>query len=301
MVLDSCTSADARKMAFLSMLLLVLPLTAESGNIGQELKDLGRFFTLKQLTDKVGLTETLVNEGPFTVFAPTNEAFAKANVSPDDGTPVDLLKKIVSYHVLPGKVFLKDLQNDQLVNSVEGTPVRINFYNGTATVNGAKIEKGDIEADNGVIHILEAPMVTLPTGKIHEFFISDPRFSVLLSQTAAAGLTEALSQPGPFTVFAPTDEAFAKISKEQLDGLTADPAALKQVVLRHILSGTVFKAGLLAGGPRATLAGSSPQDTLNFAEVDGTVQVKTMTGSAKVTQADWIATNGVVHVIDTVL
>ena len=115
--------------------------------------------TLVAAVKAAGLVETLKGEGPFTVFAPTNEAFAKLPA----GTVEDLLKpenkaklaKILSYHVVAGKVMSTDLKNGQMAKTVEGSDVKVSIMNGKVMINNANVIKADVMADNGVVHIID--------------------------------------------------------------------------------------------------------------------------------------------------
>jgi uncharacterized surface protein with fasciclin (FAS1) repeats len=119
------------------------------------------------------------------------------------------------------------------------------------------------------------------------------RFTTLISLIKQAGLAETLSGPGPYTVLAPTDAAFAKVPKATLKALADDPAKLKAVLLNHVVKGDVTAAKVVKLKSATTLQGSS----LPIRVSGGTVYID----GAKVTQADVTASNGVIHAIDTVL
>lgn len=122
---------------------------------------------------------------------------------------------------------------------------------------------------------------------------TNPDFSTLLAALKAAGLDKTLAEKGPYTVFAPTNAAFAKIPKADLDALLADPAKLKAVLLYHVVAGQVMAADVV----KLTTA-----DTVNGAAVDIQVDGSTVAiNNATITRADVPAINGVVHFIDTVL
>merc|ERR1711972_110915 len=154
---------------------------------------------------------------------------------------VELLKKVLLYHVLPGVVKSSDITDDLTAASAEGSELRANVYyksifsNGYITVNGKKVKNADINASNGIIHIMKDVIYPIPSGNIAEVVSGDERFSTLLAAVGAAGLADTLATGGPFTVFAPTNDAFAKIPKETLDGLLADKDALTAVLLRHVV------------------------------------------------------------------
>merc|ERR1719293_9385 len=280
---------------------------AKAGNIAEELTAAGAT-TLVDFVVKAGLAETLSGPGPFTVFAPDNDAFAKlpADLVATLSGDTELLKKVLLFHVLSGNVMSKDVTNDLSVASVEGTELRANvylkskYYDGFVTINGKRVYKTDIVADNGVIHMVSDVIYPFPTGNIAEVVTGDERFSTLLAAVGAAGLADTLATGGPFTVFAPTNDAFAKIPKETLDGLLADKDALTAVLLRHVVPGTNFAKGIYwtthstAGEDKIATQVFKAGVTKVVSSVDGK-----RTG-ARVVDADIIATNGVIHAIDTV-
>jgi len=278
---------------------------AQAGNIAEELTAAGAT-ELVNLVTTAGLAETLTNpDAKFTVFAPTNEAIGKLPKSLVDTLLADteLLKKVLLFHVVEGEVKAGDIVNDQSVNSVEGSPLRTNiylrskFYDGFVTINGKRVSKADIMADNGVIHMVTDVIYPFPTGSIAEIVTGDARFSTLLAAVSAAGLADTLSGEGPFTVFAPTNDAFEKVPKETLDGLLADKEALTKVLLRHVVPGALFYKGI-CWKIRDT-AGSEKIQTQVFK--GGVVKVVSESAGARVKEADIIATNGVIHAIDNVI
>lgn len=123
----------------------------------------GSFETLVQAVQAAGLVETLKGEGPFTVFAPTDEAFGKLPA----GTLDDLLKPenkeqltgILTYHVVPGKVMAADVVGLESATTVNGRDLSIKVENGTVMVDGATVVQTDIECSNGVIHVIDAVML----------------------------------------------------------------------------------------------------------------------------------------------
>ncbi|WP_428982267.1 fasciclin domain-containing protein [Oricola nitratireducens] len=119
------------------------------------------FETLVAAVQAAGLVETLKGEGPFTVFAPTDEAFAALGGTVDEllkPENKDKLVAVLTYHVVPGKVMSSDLTDDAMVATVEGQEVKIDLDNG-AMVNDAKITTADIETSNGVIHVIDKVIV----------------------------------------------------------------------------------------------------------------------------------------------
>merc|ERR1712039_707396 len=136
-----------------------------------------------------------------------------------------------------------------------------------------------------------------PTKTIAELAIATPQLSTLLAAVKAAGLVETLSGEGPFTVFAPTNDAFAKIPADTLNGLLADKEALTAVLLRHVVPGAALKA-------RDVPHGTTPVKTAGGEEIEVTrnryISIKSSAGKAGVIAFDILATNGVVHLVNSV-
>jgi len=298
------TTTIAMKLIVITFLISA----AQAGNIAEELTAAGAT-TLVDFVVKAGLAETLSGPGPFTVFAPDNAAFAKlpADLVATLSGDVELLKKVLLFHVLPGSVMSKDVTNDLTAASVEGTNLRANvylkseYYDGFVTINGKRVYKADIVADNGVIHMVTDVIYPFPTGNIAEVVTGDERFSTLLAAVGAADLAETLSTGGPFTVFAPTNDAFAKVPKDALDALLADKEALTKVLLRHVVPGALFSKGVTWA--TQTTAGGDMIATQVFKA--GVIKVVSSVDGkrtgARVVEGDIIATNGVIHAIDTVI
>merc|ERR1739838_1125315 len=308
--MGSHTTTNQEQMMKL-LILTILISAAQCGNIAEELTAAGAT-TLVDFVVKAGLAETLSGPGPFTVFAPSNDAFAKlpADLVATLMGDVELLKKVLLFHVTSGKVMSTDISNDITVDSVEGSPLRANiylkseYYDGFVTINGKRVKKADIEADNGVIHMVTDVIYPFPTGNIAEVVTGDERFSTLLAAVGAAGLADTLATGGPFTVFAPTNDAFAKIPKDALDGLLADTEALTKVLLRHVVPGALFSKGITwdihntAGGAKEDMIATQVFKA-GIIKVVSNVEGKKM--GARVVDADIMATNGVIHAIDTVI
>jgi len=285
---------------------------ALGGNIVEELTAAGAT-TLVDLVVKAGLAETLSGPGPFTVVAPDNEAFAKlpADLLATLSGDVELLKRVLLFHVVSGMaVMRKQIGNNMVVPTAEGSIHIVNvylkskYYDGFVTVNGKLMKKSDIVADNGMIHILSDVVYPFPSVNIAELVSTDPRFSTLLAAVSAAGLGDTLAGEGPFTVFAPTNDAFAKIPKDALDALLADTEALKKVLLRHVLPGALFKRGIT--WEIHDTAGGDPEDMIaTQVYKNDVIKVVSNVGGkrtgALVEEADIIATNGVIHAINTVI
>jgi uncharacterized surface protein with fasciclin (FAS1) repeats len=177
------------------------------------------------------------------------------------------------------------------VETVAGYPVLFDLSQG-ATINGVNITVTDIRTRNGVIHVIDAVLLP-PAGDLVETAIA-AGFSTLATALEAGGLVSALQGAGPFTVFAPTNQAFADLPAGVLDDLLLpeNQAQLQEVLLYHVVGDEVFSGELTDGATPATLQGST-------VTVDLTDGVKV--NSSNVTAVDIIAKNGVIHVIDAVL
>ncbi len=256
----------------------------------------GRFTTLVTAVTEAGLVETLQSDGPFTVFAPTDDAFAALPEGTIEALLADIpaLSDILLYHVVEGKVMAADVVELDQAMTVQGQYADITTDMGKVMVDNAEIIITDIEASNGVIHVIDA--VILPERRtIVDIAVEDDRFTTLVTALQEAELVEALQGEGPFTVFAPTNDAFAALPEGALEGLLAEKAALANVLLFHVVDGKVMASDVvgLDGKMVDTLAGS------NFPiMLDGD---KVMVGESLVIITDIEASNGVIHVIDAVL
>ncbi len=339
----------------------------------------GDFTTLVDLVQAAGLEETLRSEGPFTVFAPTDEAFAAVPAETLDALAADpaALQSVLLYHVVPGRLVRALISDGKEVATAQGENVIFSFVDGVKKVNDATLVGKDIQASNGVIHVIDSVLLPPSMGggataaadgdaaaseeaaagesaaatetmtdtvsaeateamtdtvsaeateamtdtvsaeateamtetvateeaaaeapaemaDIVDTAVAAGSFNTLVAAVQAAGLVDALKGEGPFTVFAPTDDAFAKLPQETIDALLADPTGdLTQILLYHVVPGKVMAADLSDGLEADTLQGKPVTFTLSD-------------GGAKVNDANIIATdietsNGVIHVIDSVI
>ena len=310
-------------IVFLALALTVAPLLVrevhaqETADIVDTAVQAGGFDTLVAAVEAAGLVDTLKGEGPFTVFAPTDEAFAalpEGTVETLLDDPEGMLTDILLYHVVSGKVMAADVVelDGADVETVGGDTILITVDGETVGVNDATVVVTDIETSNGVIHVIDTVLIP-PTGEesaaqassasseygagdIVDTAIEAGSFNTLIAAVQAAGLEETLRGEGPFTVFAPTDDAFAAIPADLLESLLADPSgALTDILLYHVVAGEVLATDLvnLNGETVETVGGESFLVT-----IDG--------DSVKVNDANVIATdiqtsNGIVHVLDRVI
>lgn len=138
-----------------------------------------------------------------------------------------------------------------------------------------------------------APTATPTSQTIVDIAVADGRFKTLVAALNAAGLTETLKGPGPFTVFAPTDDAFAKLPPGTVDALLQDPVKLKGILLYHVVPGRLTAADVVKHTELQTAQGATVKITVSSGKV--------MINNATVIQPDVSASNGIIHVIDTVL
>jgi uncharacterized surface protein with fasciclin (FAS1) repeats len=272
---------------------------AEKGaNIVETAVAAGSFKTLAAALQAGDLVGALQGEGPFTVFAPTDEAFAKL---PKE-TLAELLKPenkkqlvgILTYHVVPGNVPAAKVVGLTGATSLNGQRIDISTKDGKVQVDSANVVKTDIQCSNGVIHVIDS--VILPASdNIPATAVKAGKFNTLVAAVKAAGLAETLSGDGPFTVFAPTDEAFEKLPAGTVESLLKpeNRAKLVSILKYHVVAGRVYSTEALAAGEAATLEGNP----VHITSGDKGAKVN----EAKLLSTDIDASNGVIHVIDSVL
>jgi len=248
----------------------------------------GSFTKLADALGKAGLVDALKGKGPFTVFAPTDGAF-DAFEAKNPGVLAKLSKAeladVLKYHVVAGTAAMSgDLKDEQALVTLLGSPVLIDTTGGVKVAD-AKVTAADVKASNGVIHVIDK-IILPPQDDIVTTAIAAGTFTSLAGALTSAGLVETLQGPGPFTVFAPTDAAFAKLAAVP----TGD--ALKKVLLYHVVSGAVGSGDLTPGMVPTLLDGKS-------VAVDLKSGVKI--NMSMVTAANIITKNGVIHVVDSVL
>lgn len=267
--------------------------------------------TLVSALKAADLVKTLSGKGPFTVFAPTNKAFSAIPtaeltylLAPEQK---DTLTKLLEYHVASGSLESSDLKNGEQIKTLEGdnvtisiTVVKHNTSNTTTNttvvkVEDATVEKANVKASNGVVHVIDEVLVPSGFSKLLKNIpevATAAKFTTLVKAVGVANLSSTLSGAGPFTVFAPTDAAFAALPNGTLDKLLKDPKELAKVLEYHVVAGE-FTSKDLKDGPVKTVEGQSVTIKISGSDVS--------VNKAKVTKADVFAVNGVIHVIDAVL
>lgn len=271
-----------------------------------------QFSVLVEAVVAADLVSTLSAPGPYTVFAPTNAAFTalltelnltKAQLLADK----PLLTQVLTYHVLPAKVNRSAVPAGKAITTVQGAIFKIDA-NGSALVitdgrnRQANITATDVEASNGVIHAIDKVLLPPDKNVVQTAqalaAAASPEFTVLVEAVVVANLAGTLSGTGPFTVFAPTDAAFAAlltelgISKPQL---LADVPLLTKVLTYHVVPGRVLKADVPLNTPITTVQGET-------FTVDGALAITDQRGrKANIVATDVLASNGVIHVLDKVI
>ena len=254
--------------------------------------------TLEAAIEAAELDGTLSGAGPFTVFAPTDDAFDAL----PEGLVADLLADpsgdltdILLYHVVGAQALSTDLADGDTFTTLLGKDITVTINaEGEVFINDAQVVIADLMADNGVVHVIDA-VLTPPVITVVDIILGSEVHTTLAAAVAAAGLVDALSAEGPFTVFAPTDDAFDALPAGLLDALLDDPTGdLTDILLYHVVGAQALSTDLADGQVIETLLGESITVTIN---AEGEVYIN----NAMVIVADIVADNGIVHVINAVL
>ena len=286
------------KVAIAVCTLLMFGSSLKADNLVETAVKAGNFKTLVAAVKAAGLVDTLAGNSQLTVFAPTDEAFAKL----PKGTVETLLKpenksqliSILTFHVVPGRVMAKDAFKVNFAGTANGQRLDIAKKDGKLTINGSALVATDIQCDNGVIHVIDAVMLP-ESDRIPAVATNAKSFNTLLAAAKAAGLASVLDSDGPFTVFAPTDAAFAKLPKGTVQTLLKpeNKDQLVAILKYHVIAGRVFSDQAVEAQSAATLLKRKVAISVT---ADGA-----MVNDAKLVATDIEAANGVIHVIDSVL
>ncbi|MDU8886249.1 fasciclin domain-containing protein [Yeosuana sp. MJ-SS3] len=256
--------------------------------------------SLVQAVLRAELQDVLANGGPFTVFAPDQNAFdiflADNGFASVNEVPVDLLTQVLLYHVVDGKVFSPDLMNGY-VPTLNGAAVNVSLDSGVM-IDDANVIAANIQATNGVVHVIDTVLFPPTMNLVGVASSFAPEFSILLEAATKAGLADTLMNGGPFTVFAPTNDAFITLlaalegfdslddfdTPEEIDFLTS-------VLLYHVVNGRVYSSDLSNG----------PVPTLNGSDINVNLDSGVFINDSEVIIPNVQATNGVIHAINQVL
>ncbi|MEM9545369.1 MAG: fasciclin domain-containing protein [Bacteroidota bacterium] len=252
--------------------------------------------TLEAAVIAAGLDTTLAGEGPFTVFAPTDAAFEALPEGTVDALLADpngALTDILLYHAVAATALSGDLTDQQMITTINGKDVIVTINMDGVFINDAQVTVADVIADNGIVHVIDAVLLP-PVVTVADIIINSTEHNTLEAAVLAAGLDTILNGEGPFTIFAPTDDAFDALPEGTVDALLADPTgALIDILLYHAVASTAFSTDLTDQQMITTINGKDVVVTINM---DGV-----FINDAQVTMADIETDNGVVHVIDAVL
>ncbi|KAL8212006.1 UNVERIFIED_CONTAM: hypothetical protein K2H54_033715, partial [Gekko kuhli] len=244
------------------------------------------------------LSAEITGPGSYTIFAPTNEAWASL--------PAEMLDSLVSnvniellnalrYHMVNRRVLTDDLKHGTSLPSMyQNIDIQIHHYpNGIVTVNCARLLKADHHATNGVVHLIDK-VISTTTNSILQIIEIEESLETLRAAVAAAGLNNLLDSEGQFTLLAPTNEAFEKIPQGTLNRILGDPEALKDLLSHHILKTAMCAEAIIAGLSMETLEGKTLEVGCDGDEL-------TLNGRPIIANKDVIATNGVIHFVNELL
>ncbi|XP_043929251.1 periostin isoform X3 [Protopterus annectens] len=246
--------------------------------------------TFSDLISEVGLLESLQADGEFTLLAPMNSAFTEEVMSMDQR----ILKEMLMNHVLKVKITLNELYHGQRLETLGGQELRVFIYRTSVCIENSCMVRGSKEGRNGAIHVFRQ-LITPAEKSTFDMLRDDGRFSVFVTLLETAGLTDILSEQGEWTVFAPTDDAFKDLSEQEMRALKSDKNALKTILLYHMNIGVLIGGGierdvtnLLNSVQGSRILVKSANDTL-------------LVNGVKAKESDLMATNGVVHVVTSLL
>jgi uncharacterized surface protein with fasciclin (FAS1) repeats len=253
--------------------------------------------TLEAVVGLAGLDGALDSPGAFTVFAPTDAAFALVPQPIIDALiadPTGILTFILTYHVVPSVALSTDLSDGMVITTLSGVDVNVSIINGDVFINHAQVIVADIVTDNGVVHVIDAVIAPgVIANNVWEIIQASPSHTILETAILAAGLDGTLSDDFFFTVFAPTDAAFGALPAGTIESLIANPTALTNILLYHAAGDVVNSTDLVDGQSITMLQGDNTTITLGMGGA--------MINNANIVAADLNAWNGVIHVIDAVL
>lgn len=274
--------------------------------IVSQLGEDGRFVTLVEALQVAGLADRFQAEGPYTFFAPTDDAFAK--LPPDELTNLlndpTAIADVLMYHVVPEELNADEVAVLDATESLLGRTLDISTEGDIVRINEAQVVEGDILASNGVIHAIdtvlqpsdqaalmdEETMAEDQQMDIVEVLVEDGRFETLFEALQETGLIDTLREEGPYTLFAPTDEAFGQMGDE-LPELLQDREQLADYLRYHVVAGETFSNEL----PDSVQSISEKPLVFIISEE------ATLVNEAEVVDADIEAANGVIHAINRVL
>ncbi|XP_031728571.1 periostin [Anarrhichthys ocellatus] len=264
-------------------------LIPDSAKEGMELMGASQS-TFSDMLSELGLSAAMGPKTEYTLLAPVNAAFTTEVMS----TEQSRLKLILENHILKLKVKLSELYNGQMLETLAGKLLRVFIYRTAVCIENSCMVRGSKEGSNSALHVMRT-LIKPPEKTTYELLIADRRFKIFLSLMETAGLTDLLKQEGSYTIFAPTDDAFANLNIEDFALLKSDLNALRIILLYHFSNGIFINGGLEGGVTNLlkTLQGNN----LQVMSVNNSIHVN----SVDVPDSDLMATNGVIHVVKNVL
>ena len=300
-------------MTLLTVFALALTTACDDDDDGDDVKTItqtvidGADFTLLEAAVvRAGLADAL-STGSLTVFAPTDAAFRAAgfaDVNAINSTPVATLQAVLQYHVIGSKVNAGAIQtgDNQVTKMLSNVDAYITKNAGGVSINGALVTQADVNAANGVIHVIDA-VILPPSQNIVELASGNENLTFLVAAVtrAGSGVVNALTAAGPLTVFAPTNAAFQAAGFPTIASIqAADPTTLASILTYHVVAARAFSTNLTNGAELTTVQGGKAKVTI-IGKAVSVLGNGNAASASNVSIANILATNGVVHVIDRVL
>ncbi|CAK6968921.1 periostin%2C osteoblast specific factor b [Scomber scombrus] len=252
----------------------------------------------QKYSDISKLRPEIEGSGSYTFFAPSNDAWELLDESVRGALVSNVnieLYNALHYHMANKRLLTKDLRNGLTVNSMyNDLGLHINHYsNGVVTVNCARIIHGNQVATNGIVHVIDR-VISSVGNTIQDVIEVDDDLTTLYDVAQNSGLLEKLGEPGHYTLFAPTNEAFESLGSDVLERLQGDKEVLKALLNFHLLNSMQCSEAIMSGSSYETLEGSN-------IEIGCDGESLTVNGIKMVLKKDIVTTNGVIHLIDKVL
>jgi uncharacterized surface protein with fasciclin (FAS1) repeats len=265
------------------------------------------FSLLRAAVTKAGLGDAL-NSGTLTVFAPNNAAFQASGLN--EAAIADLTQAeaqaVLQYHVVNGRQTAASLPSgdNNAVTALSNGTLYVTKNGNTVSVNGARVVTADVAASNGVIHVIDRVLLPAVGNIVQTALANNANFSYLVAavQRASQGSTNVagvLSGTGPFTVFAPVNQAFIAAGFPTIESIqAADPAMLTSILTYHVVAGRLFSTNLTSSNVPTVQGGNVSLNVGSGVQVTGSGNGG---NAANVVVPNVVATNGVIHAIDRVL
>nr|XP_020468775.1 periostin-like isoform X1 [Monopterus albus] len=246
--------------------------------------------TFADLVSELGVSAAMKKDAEYTLLAPVNTAFNDEVMATDER----VLRIILRNHILKNKYILGKLFNGQQLETIGGKLLRVFIYRSAVCIENSCLIRGSKEGSNGALHLTRT-LVKPAEKNMFDILKENGGFKIFLSLVEDADLTDLLKQEGNFTMFAPSDKAFAGLTDSDLALLKSDKNALRTILLYHINYGIIIGGGLESGV--TNLLKSLQGSNLRVISVNNTMRVN----SVPVHQSDIMATNGVVHFVNNIL